>query len=93
MCLAVPGRLTEWLERTPPFAEGVVEFAGIRRRTNLACVPEAEVGDFVLVHAGVAINRIDADEAERILQTLAEIDFDPPMTESVRLADDQERHS
>ena len=66
MCLAVPGQLVEWIERESPFAEGVVEFAGVRRRTNLACVPEAVVGDFVLVHAGVAISRIDADEAQRI---------------------------
>ncbi|MCA9141382.1 MAG: HypC/HybG/HupF family hydrogenase formation chaperone [Planctomycetaceae bacterium] len=78
MCLAVPGQLVEWIERESPFAEGVVEFAGVRRRTNLACVPEAVVGDFVLVHAGVAISRIDADEAQRILRTLEEIEFDQP---------------
>lgn len=74
MCLAVPGKLTEWIERTPPFAEGFVEFAGVRRRTNLACVPDAVVGDFVLVHAGLAISRIEAAEADRILRTLDEID-------------------
>jgi hydrogenase expression/formation protein HypC len=76
MCLAVPGRLAEWIEREPPFAEGIVEFAGVRRRTNLACVPDVVVGDFVLVHAGIAISRIDADEAERILKTLDEIEFE-----------------
>ena len=73
MCLAVPGKLIEWIERELPFAEGMVEFAGVRRRTNLACVPEVVVGDFVLVHAGVAIGRIEAEEAERILTTLEEI--------------------
>lgn len=78
MCLAVPGQLTEWIERESVFAEGVVEFAGVRRRTNLACVPDVSVGDFVLVHAGVAISRIDAAEANRILQTLGEVDFDAP---------------
>jgi hydrogenase expression/formation protein HypC len=78
MCLAVPGQLIEWIERESPFAEGVVEFAGVCRRTNLACVPEAVVGDFLLVHAGVAISRIDADEAQRILRTLEEIEFDQP---------------
>jgi hydrogenase expression/formation protein HypC len=78
MCLAVPGKLTEWIEREPPFAEGIVEFAGVRRRTNLACVPDVVVGDFVLVHAGIAISCIDADEAERILKTLDEIEFDTP---------------
>ncbi|MDA1052154.1 MAG: HypC/HybG/HupF family hydrogenase formation chaperone [Planctomycetota bacterium] len=74
MCLAVPGKLTEWIERTPPFSEGIVEFAGVRRRTNLACVPDVVVGDFVLVHAGVAISRIEAAEADRILQILDEIE-------------------
>ena len=78
MCLAVPGKLTEWIEREPPFAEGIVEFAGVRRRTNLACVPEVVVGDFVLVHAGVAIARIEADEAQRIWQSLAEIEDERP---------------
>ncbi len=78
MCLAVPGKVIEWLERESPFAEGIVEFAGVRRRTNLACVPDVAVGDFVLVHAGVAINRLETDEAEHILQTLEEIDFNSP---------------
>jgi hydrogenase expression/formation protein HypC len=72
MCLAIPGKLTAWLERAPPFSLAQVEFGGIRRNVNLACVPEAEVGDFVLVHAGVAICRIDASEAERLWTTLAE---------------------
>lgn len=83
MCLAVPGRLAEWIEREPPFAEGIVEFAGVRRHTNLACVPEAVVGDFVLVHAGVAISRIDAGEAARILKTLEELARDAPKDDSV----------
>ncbi|MBI2480255.1 MAG: HypC/HybG/HupF family hydrogenase formation chaperone [Planctomycetia bacterium] len=85
MCLAVPGRLTEWIEREPPFAEGVVECAGVRRRTNLAFVPQAVVGDFVLVHAGIAISRIEADEAERILRTLEAIELDSPMNDPDRL--------
>ena len=87
MCLAVPGKLTEWIERESPFAEGMVEFAGIRRRTNLACVPEVIVGDFVLVHAGVAISRIEADEAARILETLKEIEDELPSDDSASLMD------
>ena len=84
MCLAVPGKLTEWIERELPFAEGLVEFAGVCRRTNLACVPDAVVGDFVLVHAGVAITRIHADEADRILKTLAAIDQNRPGVAAAR---------
>jgi len=70
MCLGVPGRLSEWLDRDPLLARGWVEFGGIRREIHLACVPEAEVGDYVVVHAGIAISRLDADEAERLLAEL-----------------------
>jgi hydrogenase expression/formation protein HypC len=75
MCLAVPGKVIEWLEREYPFSAATIEFAGCRRRVHMACVPEADPGDFVLVHAGIAISRIDAQEAERMLQTLDEIEF------------------
>jgi hydrogenase expression/formation protein HypC len=70
MCLGVPGRLSEWLDRDPLLARGWVEFGGIRREIHLACVPEAEVGDYIVVHAGIAISRIDAREAERLLAEL-----------------------
>ena len=76
MCLAVPGRVVRWIDRTPPFATAAVEFGGVRREVNLACTPEAEIGDYVLVHAGIAITRIDADEAARVLATLQELDLD-----------------
>lgn len=75
MCLAVPGQVVEWIEREPPFAAAAVEFGGVRRHVNMACVPEAECGDYVLVHAGIAITRIDPAEAARVLQTLAELDL------------------
>lgn len=70
MCLAVPGRLVEWVEREPLLASGWVEFEGLRRLCHLACTPEAEVGDYLLVHAGIAIGRIDAGEALRLLDDL-----------------------
>ncbi len=73
MCLAVPGRVVQWVEREPPFAAAAVEFGGVRRQVSMACVPEAAEGDYVLVHAGIAICRIDAAEAERVLATLAEL--------------------
>lgn len=71
MCLGIPGKVVRWLERREPFAQAEIEFGGIRRACHMACVPDAEVGDYVIVHAGVAICRIDADEARR---TLAELD-------------------
>lgn len=70
MCLGVPGRLTEWLDRDPLLARGMVEFDGVRRECHLACVPEAAVGDYLVVHAGIAISRIDTGEAERLLREL-----------------------
>jgi len=73
MCLAVPGRVADWLERESPFARAVVEFGGVRREVNMAFVPEATEGDYVLVHAGVAISCIDEYEAARVFETLNEL--------------------
>jgi hydrogenase expression/formation protein HypC len=61
--------------KEPPFAAGLVEFAGVRRSVSLACVPNAQPGDYVLVHAGVAITRIDQAEAARVLAALEELDL------------------
>jgi hydrogenase expression/formation protein HypC len=73
MCLGVPGRLVELLPDLDGLARGVVEFAGLRRQVCLACVPDAAVGDHVIVHAGLAISRLDASEAERLLAHLREM--------------------
>jgi hydrogenase expression/formation protein HypC len=70
MCLAIPGKLVRWIDRDPLMALAEVEFAGIVRRCHLACVPEAREGDYVVVHAGVAIARLDVAEAERVLDEL-----------------------
>jgi hydrogenase expression/formation protein HypC len=73
MCLAVPGKLVEWTRRDPPFDTAVVEFDGVRRQVSMACLPEAEVGDYCLVHAGMAISRIDQEEAAELLKSLSEM--------------------
>jgi len=52
---------------------GDVSFGGAVKRVSLAYTPEAEVGDFVIVHAGFAISRLDQEEAERVFQYLDEI--------------------
>jgi len=75
MCLAVPGKVVEWLQRDDLFAQATVEFGGVRRPVSMACVPGAAIGDFVLVHAGIAISRIDAGEAARVLAALAEVEL------------------
>ncbi len=71
MCLAVPGKIVRWIDHDATFGRAEVEFAGIRRICHMACVPDAAEGDYVLVHAGIAITQIDAVEAQRVLEDLA----------------------
>jgi hydrogenase expression/formation protein HypC len=68
--------VTRWIDRDPLFARAEVEFAAIRRDCHMACVLEAAVGDYVIVHAGVAISRIDPVEAQRLLDEIEAIDLD-----------------
>jgi hydrogenase expression/formation protein HypC len=67
--------VVEIVEAESPFNSALVEFAGVRRRVCLACVPDAIVGEYVLVHAGVAISRIDAEEAAKVLADLEQLDL------------------
>jgi hydrogenase expression/formation protein HypC len=67
--------VTEIVVAEPPFTAAMVEFGGVRRRVSLACVPEVKQGDYVLVHAGVAISRIDAAEAAKVLEALEQLDL------------------
>ena len=73
MCLAVPGRVVEITENQEALMRmSKVDFGGISREVCLAYVPEAQVGDYVIVHAGFAISQIDAAEAEETLSLLVE---------------------
>jgi hydrogenase expression/formation protein HypC len=72
MCLAVPGKILSAEERAGSRLARV-EFGGIIREVYLDLVPEAVMGDYVIVHAGFALSRLDAEEAERTYQLLAEI--------------------
>ena len=84
MCLAVPGKLLECNDNGE-VREGRVQFGGIVRRIRLDFVPEAQVGDYVIVHVGFAISRVDAEEAERTYQLLAEMG---PLAEELGLTAD-----
>ena len=76
MCLAVPGQLLSIdSQEDPLMRQGRAAFAGIVKQINLAYVPEAMPGDYVLVHAGFAITVIDEAEAMKTLAYLAE--FEP----------------
>ncbi len=71
MCLAVPGRLLSIDGDDPLLRAGRVDFSGIVKQVNLAYVPDAVVGDYVLVHVGFAISTVDEAEAERVLGYLS----------------------
>lgn len=74
MCLAVPGRVVRLSGENPISRVGHVDFGGIEKQVSLAFVPEAREGDFVLVHVGFAISRVDEEEARRVFDYLKQID-------------------
>ena len=75
MCLAVPGKVVSIAGDDPLMRTGKVSFGGILKEANLACVPEAKVGDYVIVHAGLAISVLDEEEAVTTLEYLSQIEL------------------
>jgi hydrogenase expression/formation protein HypC len=73
MCLAVPGKIREILNSEPLKRTGLVDFGGTTKEINLSLVPDARIGDYVIVHAGLALNIINEDEAAQTLKMLDEI--------------------
>lgn len=73
MCLAVPGKVLDVHGDGPLSRAGRVSFGGVVKTVGLGCTPEANVGDYVLVHVGVAISTIDPKEAEETMRYLKEI--------------------
>jgi hydrogenase expression/formation protein HypC len=87
MCLGVPGQITEtWQHETTGLAMGKVSFSGIGKEVCLSCVPDAEVGDYVVVHVGFAISKVDEEEAKQVfsyleaMDDLAELEIAQPET-------------
>jgi len=72
MCLGIPGRILDVEEKE--LRTGRVEFGGVVKEVCLAYVPEAEPGDYVIVHAGFAISRIDEDEALQVFEYLRQME-------------------
>jgi hydrogenase expression/formation protein HypC len=70
MCLGIPGKVTE-IRDEAGLAMGKVDFGGVRKDACLAYLPEVEVGDYVIVHVGFAISRVDEEEALKTLEVLA----------------------
>lgn len=75
MCLAIPGKIVSITSTSEDqvFRNGKVSFGGIMKEINLSMVPEATIGDYVLVHVGVAISRIDEEEAHKTFEYLRQI--------------------
>ena len=69
MCLAIPAKLVEILANE----QAIVNLGGIRKEISIALVPDVAVGDYVIVHVGHAIGRIDPEEAERTLALFGEM--------------------
>jgi hydrogenase expression/formation protein HypC len=84
MCLAVPGRVLEIQGDDPLLRSGRVSFGGAVKEVSLTCVPEVKVGDYVLVHVGLALSVVDQEEAELTFRYLREmgdldgLDVGPP---------------
>lgn len=68
MCLAIPARIAEKLDNDM----ARVDLGGVRKEISLALIDGVEVGDYVIVHVGYALNKLDPEEAERTLQLFAE---------------------
>jgi hydrogenase expression/formation protein HypC len=70
MCLAIPAKVIEMLDHD----QAVVELGSVRKDVSLALLDEVAVGDYVIVHVGFALNRLDPEEAARTLALFAEMD-------------------
>lgn len=71
MCLAIPGKILSIEEEIDSvFKIGKVSFSGVTKKINLSLVPDAKVGEHVLVHVGVAVSMIDEEEAKKTMAFL-----------------------
>ena len=74
MCLAIPGKIESLTGGDPLTRMGKVNFGGILKEASLACVPDAGVGDYVIVHAGFALSKLDEAEAQKVFEYLNEME-------------------
>ncbi len=92
MCLAIPGKVLETFDQRG-LRMARVQFGGIVREACLEYVPETQIGDYVLVHVGFAISRVDEAEAERTYQALMDLDqlteLDSPVVEEMEPGKDR----
>lgn len=72
MCLAIPGKILS-IQGEDLMRSGKVSFSGVVKEVNLAFLPESKIGDYAIIHAGVAIAVVDPEEAEQTLQDLQKL--------------------
>ncbi len=73
MCLAIPGKVTSISGEDLLMRSGKVDFGGILKEVSLAYVPEVKVGDYVIVHVGFALSRVDEEEANQVFEYLRQM--------------------
>ena len=74
MCLAIPGKIESITGDDPLVRMGKVNFGGVLKEASLAYVPEAKVGDYVIVHVGFALSVVDEAEAHKVFEYLKQMD-------------------
>lgn len=74
MCLAIPGKILQIIDEDPLSRMAVVNFSGVRKEISMAFVPEAQVGDYAIVHAGFAISILDEESASEVFHYLKQLD-------------------
>ena len=74
MCLAIPGKIESISGDDPISRMGKINFGGVIKEASLACVPEAEIGNYVIVHAGFALSRVDENEAQKVFTYLKQME-------------------
>jgi hydrogenase expression/formation protein HypC len=96
MCLAVPGKVVEIIGDDPLLRSAKVSFSGVIKQVSLTCTPEAKLGDYVLVHVGVAISTVDPEEAAQTfeyLKQMGELDGIELPSPETKLQDEPARSS
>ena len=74
MCLGVPGKVVETYENEVGMVMGKVNFSGIVKEVCMAYIPDIQVDDYVVVHVGFAISKVDEEEAMKVFEYLKEMD-------------------
>ena len=74
MCLAIPGKVVSISGDDPLTRMGKIDFSGVIKQESLAYVPEVNIGDYVIVHVGFALSKVDEDEAQKVFEYLKQMD-------------------